>query len=145
MVILLENSLFTCHWFRTIYRDDQYNIQGCLGVPLYWGIKCLQDQWASLSTDGQLSHPLIHMQLETRAPGVLVSWYFCSTYRVADPFSSLGTFSSASIGGPVFHPIADCAHPLLCLPGPCIVSQETAMSGSFQQWVLAGVCNGVSI
>ncbi len=78
----------------------------------------MQDQWASLSTDGRLGHLLIHMQLETRALGVLVSSYCCSTYRVADPFSSLGTFSSSSIGGPVIHPIADCEHPLLCLLGP---------------------------
>jgi hypothetical protein len=84
------------------------------------------------------------MQLETRALGVLVSSYCCSTYRVADPFSSLGTFSSSSIGGHMFHPIADYEHPLLCLPGPSIASQETAISGSFQQ-NLAGVCNGVSV
>jgi hypothetical protein len=44
----------------------------------------------------------------------------------------------------VIHPIADCEHPLLCLLGPCIVSQETAISGSFQQ-NLASVCNGVSV
>jgi hypothetical protein len=65
--------------------------------------------------------------------GVLVSSYCCSTYRVADPFSSLGTFSSSSIGGPAIHPIADCEHPLLCLLDPGIASQETAISGSFQQ------------
>jgi hypothetical protein len=41
---------------------------------------------------------------------VLVSSYCCFTYRVADPFSSLGTFSSSSIGSPVIHPIADCEH-----------------------------------
>ena len=82
------------------------------------------------------------MQLETRALGVLVSSYCCSTYRVADLFSSLGAFSSFSIGGPVFHPIADCEHPLLCLLGPGIASQETAISGSFQQ-NLAGICNSV--
>jgi hypothetical protein len=76
--------------------------------------------------------------------GVLVSSYCCSTYRVADPFSSLGNISSSSIGGPVIHPIADCEHPLLCLLGPGIVSQETAVSGSFQE-NLASVCNGVSI
>jgi hypothetical protein len=63
---------------------------------------------------------------------------------VADPFSSLGTFSSSSIGRPVIHPIADCEHPLLCFLGPGIVSQETATSGSFQQ-NFASVCNGVSI
>jgi hypothetical protein len=60
---------------------------------------------------------------------VLVSSYCCSSYRVAVPFSSLGTFPSSSIGGPVIHPIADCEHPLLCLPGTGIASQETAMSG----------------
>jgi hypothetical protein len=75
---------------------------------------------------------------------VLVSSYCCSTYRVADPFSSLGTFYSSSIGGPVFHPVADCEHPLLCLPGTRIASQETAISGIFQQ-NLAGICNGVCI
>ena len=63
---------------------------------------------------------------------------------MADPFSSLGTFSSFSIGGPVIHPIVDCEHPLMCLLGPGIVSQETAISGSFQQ-MLASVCNVVSI
>jgi hypothetical protein len=44
----------------------------------------------------------------------------------------------------VIHPLADCEHPLLCLLGPGIVSQETATSGSFQQ-NLASVCNGVSV
>jgi hypothetical protein len=104
----------------------------------------LQDQRASLPNDGQLGHLLLHMQLETRALGVLVSSYCCSTCRVADPFSSLGTFSSSFIRGPAFHPIAECEHPLLCLPGTGIVSQETAISGSFQR-NLAGICNGVCI
>jgi hypothetical protein len=40
----------------------------------------------------------------------------------------------------VIHPIADCEHPFLCLLGPSIASQETAISGSFQQ-NLASVCN----
>jgi hypothetical protein len=41
----------------------------------------------------------------------------------------------------VIHPITDCEHPLLCLLGPGgIVSQDTAISGSFQQ-NLASVCN----
>ena len=84
------------------------------------------------------------MQIETRALEVLVSSYCCSTYRVADPFSSLGTFSSSSFGCPVFHPIEDCEHPLLYLPGTGIASQETAISGSFQQ-NLAGICNGVRV
>ena len=39
------------------------------GVPLYWGIYSLRVQWASLSSDGLPGHLLIHMQLESRAPG----------------------------------------------------------------------------
>jgi hypothetical protein len=74
------------------------------------------------------------------ALGVLVGC--CSSYRVADHFSSLGTFSSSRTGVPVFHPIDDCEHPLLYLPGTGINSQERAISRSFQQ-NLAGICNSV--
>jgi hypothetical protein len=97
---------------------------------------------ASPPNDCQVGHLLLHMQLETRALGVLVSSYCCSSYRVADPFSSLVTFSSSSIEGPVFHPIDDCEHSLLYLPGTVIASQETAISGSCQQ-NLASICNSV--
>jgi hypothetical protein len=55
----------------------------------------LQDQEASLPNDGWPGHLLLYMQLETWALGVLVSSYCCSTYRVADPFCSLGTFSTS--------------------------------------------------
>ena len=61
---------------------------------------------------------------------------------VADPFSSLGTFSSSFIWGPVFHRIDDCEHPLLNLPGTGIASHEIAISGSCQQ-NLAAICNSV--
>jgi hypothetical protein len=44
----------------------------------------------------------------------------------------------------VIHLIADCEHPLLCLLGPGIVSQERALSGSFKQ-NLSSVCNVVSV
>jgi hypothetical protein len=44
----------------------------------------------------------------------------------------------------VFHPITDYEHPLLCLLGTGIASQETALSGSFQK-NLAGVCNSVCV
>ena len=91
---------------------------------------------ASPPIDGRLGHPVQHIQPETRALGVLVS-SCCSSYRVADLFSSLGTFSSSSIGAPVFNPIADYEHPLLFLPGTVIASQETAISGpgSRRGWV----------
>jgi hypothetical protein len=104
----------------------------------------LQDQRASLPSDGRVGHLLLHTQLETQALGVLVGSYYWSTYTVADLFSSLGTFSSSSIGGPVFHPIDDCEHPLLYLPGSSIASQETAISRSFPQ-NLDGICNSVCI
>jgi hypothetical protein len=64
---------------------------------------------------------------------VLVSLNCCSSYRAADPFSSLGTFSSSFIGDPVLCPIDDCEHPLLYFPGTGIASQETAILGSCQQ------------
>jgi hypothetical protein len=35
------------------------------GIPMYWGIKSLEDIGASLPNDGQLGHLLLHMQLET--------------------------------------------------------------------------------
>jgi hypothetical protein len=97
---------------------------------------------ASPTNDGRLGHLLLHMKLETQALVVLVSSYCCSSYRVADTFSSLGTFSSSSIGGPVFRPIDDCEHLLLYLPETGIASHETAISGSFQQ-NLAGMYNSV--
>jgi hypothetical protein len=92
--------------------------------------------------DGLLGQPLLHMQLETHIWGVLVSSYCCSSYRVADLFSSFGTFSSSFIRGPVLHPIDDCKHPLLYLPDTGIASQEIAISGSCQQ-NLSGICNSV--
>ena len=89
--------------------------------------KCLSCYWYLIG------HPLLHMQQETQLWEVLVSSYCCSSYRVADHFSSLGTFSSSFIRGSVFHPIDNCEHPLLYLPDIGIDSQEKALSGSFQQ------------
>jgi hypothetical protein len=48
---------------------------------------------ASPPNDGRLGHLLLHTQLETRVQGVPVNLYCCSSYRVTDPFSSLGTLS----------------------------------------------------
>ena len=55
-------------------------------------------QRASHTIDSWLGHPLLHMQLKTEFYGVLVSSYCCSTYRVADTFSSLGIFSRSFFG-----------------------------------------------
>jgi hypothetical protein len=64
-----------------------------------------------------------------KSSGVLVSSYCCSTYRVAVPFSSLGTFSSSSIVDLVIHPLADYEHPLLCLLGPGKVLMQISKQG----------------
>ena len=42
----------------------------------------------------------------------------------------------------MFHPMDDCEHPVLYLPGTWRASQETAISGSCQQ-NLVGICNRV--
>jgi hypothetical protein len=89
-------------------------------------------------SDGRLGHPLLHMQLW----GVQDSSYCCSSYRVADPFRSLDTFSGCFIWGPLFYPVDDHAHPQMHLPGTGIASQERAMLGSCQQ-NLSGICNSV--
>jgi hypothetical protein len=113
-----------------------------LAFPCTGAYKVCKTKGASLPNDGWLGHLLLHMQLETWALGVLVSSYYCSTYRVSDPFSSFGTFSSSSIEGPLFYPIDDYDHPFLYLPGTGIASLEKAISGSFQQ-NLTGICNSV--
>jgi hypothetical protein len=47
------------------------------------------------------------------ALGVLASSYCCSFYEVANPFSSLGPFSSSFIQDPMPSPMDVCEHPLL--------------------------------
>jgi hypothetical protein len=79
---------------------------------------------ASPPIDGQLGHPLLHIQLKTQFCRELDRSYCWSTYRIADPFISLGTISSFFFRGPVFHPINECKHPLLYLPGTGIASQR---------------------
>jgi hypothetical protein len=65
--------------------------------------------------------------------GVLVGSYCCSSYGTANPFTSLGTFSSFSIEDPVLSPMNGCEPPILYLSGTGRASQETAISGSCQQ------------
>jgi hypothetical protein len=99
--------------------------------------------WASLgSSCCKMSYMSLEEHPETQALGVLISSYCCSTYRVADPFSSLGTFSSSSIGGPWVPSNRWLWASTSVFARHCIASQETAISGSFQQ-NLAGICNSV--
>ena len=85
--------------------SGQQLMQGGMGIPTVQAI------WEVVASDHVRPWRLWRPQ---RKGG----WRKGSTYRVADPFSSLATFSSSSIGGPVIHPIAGCEHPLLCLLGP---------------------------
>jgi hypothetical protein len=85
---------------------------------------------------------ILHIQLETWAQGIVVNSYCFSSYRVTDHFSSLGIFSSSSIGGHVFHPVDDSEYLLLYLLGTGIASQESSISGSCLQ-NLAGICSSV--
>jgi hypothetical protein len=73
---------------------------------------------------------VMNLQIKPSCSKIKKSTYYCSSYRAADPFSFLGTFSSSFIEDPVFHPIDDCEHSLLYLPGTGKASQETAISGS---------------
>jgi hypothetical protein len=77
-----------------------------------------------------------------RALGVLVSSYFCSSYGAANPFSTLGTFSSSFIEDPVLSPVDGYKHPLLYFSGFGRASQETAISGFCQQ-AFVGIQNSV--
>jgi hypothetical protein len=63
--------------------------------------------------------------------------YCCSSYGSADPFSCLGTFSSSFTGDPVLSPVNGSEHLLLYLSDTGRVSQETAISGSCQEVLLA--------
>ena len=75
-------------------------------------------------------------------PPALVNSFVCTAFR--SPRLIWVRVISRGLSEGLSHPIADCEHPLLCLLGPGKVSQERAISGSFQQ-NLANVCNGVSI
>ena len=55
------------------------------------------------------------------------------------PLQLPGYFSGSFIGDLVLHPMDDCEHPLLYLPGTGRASQETAISGTCQQ-ALVGIC-----
>jgi hypothetical protein len=115
-------------------------------IPLCWGIEPSQDQGPSLSLLPDKAMLCYILQLEPRVPpcaffgwsfspwelwGSLTVRYCCSSYGVANPFTSFSPSSNSSIGVPVLSPVVDCAH--LYLPGSGRASQETAISCSCQQ------------
>jgi hypothetical protein len=119
-------------WLLDLSLKPFCTSQPCL--CFFWTL-CIRHKTKGLSSQWLLTRPSSatyaarHMSSGGEG-GLPVSSYFCCSYRVADPFNSLGTFSSSPIEGPVFHPIDDCEHPLLYLPGTGRASLETAISGS---------------
>jgi len=111
---------------------------------------------ASPPLDVRQGHLLQHMYLEPwihvyslngglvlGALGGLVSWY-CSSYGVAIPFSSLSPSPSSSLGVPRLSLVVGCEHPHLYWSGASRTSQGTAIPGSCQQELL-DISNSVGI
>lgn len=80
-------------------------------IPLHWGIRPRQDQGpllplmpykAILCYICRWSHRSIPMYSwdDGLVSGCLVGWYCCSSYQVANPFSSFSPFSNSSIEEP---------------------------------------------
>jgi hypothetical protein len=103
---------------------------------------------ASPPTNVHQGHPLPHMcaigpsmctpWLVAQSLGApegcsLALWHCCSLYGAANPLSSFSPFSNPSIGDPVLSPMVGCEHPPLYLTGSGRASQETAISGFYQQ------------
>ena len=74
--------------------------------------------------------------------GVLVSSYCCSSYGAANPFSSLGAFSSTFIVDLVLHTKDGYEHPSLYFSGTGGASQETSIT-CFCQLALVGIHNSL--
>ena len=92
---------------------------------------------ASSTINGKLGHALLHMQLETSSGRYWLVHIVVPPIGLQIPLAPWALYVA-----PPFHPIDDCEHSLLYLPGTGIASQETAISGSCQQ-NLAGICNSV--
>jgi hypothetical protein len=80
------------------------------------------------------------MQLESRAPGYWLVHNVVPPVGLQTPLVPWVLSLAPPLGAPVIHSIADCEHPLLCLLGPGIVSQETATLLNFLTDSLFLVC-----
>ena len=72
----------------------------------------------------------------------LVSWYCCSSYGVANPFSSFSPSPNSSIGSSMLSLMIGCKHLYLYWSGSGRASQGTTRPGSCQQ-VLLDISNSV--
>jgi hypothetical protein len=107
--------------------------------PLCWGIKPSQDQGPLLLLMPDKAivcyicgwcHGSLHVYssvggLVPGSSGRSGSWYCCSSYGVANSFSSFSPFHNSSIGVPMLSPIVGCEHPHLYLSGTGRVSGDS--------------------
>ena len=128
------------------------------GIPQHWGIKPSQDQgplFPLMSKKAILcymcgwNHGSLHVYsvvggLVPVSSEGLVGWYYCSSYGVANFFSSISPFSKSYLGEPMLSPMVGIEHQPLYLSGSGRASQDTAISGFFQQTLL-GIHNRVCI
>jgi hypothetical protein len=131
------------------------------GIPLHWDIEPSQDQGPllPLMTDKAIlcyicswSHGLLQVYslVGGLVPGSSGRWWWWGSgwlillffLWVANSFSSFSPFFNSSIGHPMLSPMVGCDHSPLYLSGSGRASQETAISGSFQQ-ALLGIHNTV--
>ena len=113
-------------------------ITGPRGSPSCW---CQVRPSSATYATGVMGPSICTLQLG--ALGSLVSWY-CSSYGVANPFSSFIPSPNSPIGVPVLNLMVGCMHLHLYLSGSCRASQGTAIPDSCQQ-VLLGISNSVWI
>ena len=112
----------SCFLTLTFPCTGAYNLQKTKGLSFHW--------WPSSPSSATFA-------ARDTSSG-LVSSYCCSSYRIADPFSSLGLFSSCFTGDPVLSLIVGWEHPPLYLSDNGGASQKTAITSSYQQ-ALAGI------
>jgi hypothetical protein len=126
-------------------------------ITLHWGIEPSQDQEPLLPLmpnkdtlcyiccwSPGLFHvyPLVvGLVPGSSGGGGLFGWYCCSSYGVANPFSSFSPSSNSSIGVPMLSPMVGCEHlPLYVRPRQSL----SVILGSCQQ-ALLGICNRVGV
>jgi hypothetical protein len=128
----------------------------CPGIPLHWASSlhstkdhsfhwCPTRPSSATYATGVTGASMCTLWLVVKSLGALgglVGWYCCSSYGVANPFSSFSPFPNSPIGAPMPSPMFDCKHPYLYLSVSGRASQETAISGSCQQAPL-GICHSV--
>jgi hypothetical protein len=117
------------------------------GVQSLHRTKGLSSHWCltRASSAGAMDHSRCTLWLVVKflgALGLLGGSYCCPSYGSIKPFSSLGPFSSSSIGELVISPVAGWEHPPLYLSGTGTSLKETVISG-FGQQALVGIHNSV--